>query len=96
MTDKIKPAPDWFDLLWEANRNRVPMLLRNEHGKQLARAALEAAIQGSATLATTPNGIRALVAFARISAIIKGSVEVCSAPDPTPEQIADAVERLVQ
>lgn len=96
MTTKPIPAPDWFDVFWEDNKTKLPIFIRNDAGKELARAALNAAIQSGAQFATTPQGIRGLIAFARITAIVKGVTGVCDAPDPTPEEVAAAVERLVQ
>ena len=90
------PAPDWFDTFWESQRRNIPVFLRNDAGKKLARAALEAAIQSGAQYASTPQGIRAVIAFARIASMLKGIQGVCDAPDPSPEQVADAVEKLLQ
>jgi len=88
--------PDWFDALWETHREKVPLFLRNDTGKKLLRDALGAAMQGAASYSTTPSGIRAIIAFSRISAIVKGVNGVCDAPDPSPEQVAEAVERLMK
>ncbi len=88
--------PDWFDLLWETHQQKLPIFLRNEAGKKLAREIVGVAIQGAASYSTTPQGVRALIAFSRIAAIVKGVTGVCDSPDPTPEEVAAAVERLVQ
>ena len=88
--------PDWFDLLWETHSHKLPLLFRNETGKKLAREIAGVALQGAAQYSTTPQGVRALIAFSRIAAMLKGINGVCDAPDPTPEEVADAVERLVQ
>lgn len=89
------PAPDWFDSFWDSQKHNLPTFLRNEAGKKLARAALDAAIQSGAQYAATPQGIRAVIAFARISAMLRGIQGVCDAPDPSPEQVVDGVERLL-
>lgn len=88
--------PDWFDVLWETHQHKIPFMLRNDVGKKLARDIIGLAISGAATYSTTPQGVRALIAFSRIQAILKGARGVCESPDPSPEQVADAVERLVQ
>jgi hypothetical protein len=88
--------PDWFDVLWETHQHKIPFLLRNDAGKRIAREIIGLAIQGAATYSTTPQGVRALIAFSRIQAITRGVQGVCESPDPSPEQVADAVERLVQ
>lgn len=96
MTTKPIPAPDWFDTFWEKHEKDIPIFFRNARGKELARSAMDAAIQGAAQAATTPQGLRALIAFSRISAIVKGVHGVCDAPDPSPEEVAAAVEKLAQ
>ncbi len=88
--------PDWFDVLWETHQHRLPFVLRNDMGKKIARDMLGLAIQGAASYSTTPPGVRALIAFSRVAAIVKGVNGVCDSPDPTPEEVAAAVERLVQ
>lgn len=88
--------PDWFDVLWESHQHKLPFLLRNDAGKKLAREILGMAIQGVVTYSKTPRGVRALIAFSRIQAIVKGVQGVCDSPDPSPEEVAAAVERLVQ
>jgi hypothetical protein len=88
--------PDWFDLLWEERKDSLPILFRGESAKQLARNLLNIAVEGAARQAATPQGVRAIIAFSRIAAIVKGAHGVCDAPDPSPEQVADAIERLVK
>ena len=88
--------PDWFDLFWEEQKSKLPVLLRNDSVKKLARDMMDVALKGMAYQATTPQGIRALIAFSRIAAIVKGVNGVCDAPDPSPEEVAAAVERLMQ
>ena len=88
--------PDWFDVFWEEQKSKLPIYLRNDATKQLAKSMIGAAIQGAASASTTPQGVRALIAFSRIAAIVKGTHGVCEAADPSPEEVAAAVERLVQ
>ena len=88
--------PDWFDVLWETHAGKVPIFLRNDAGKKLARELVSVAISGAASYSTTPQGIRTIIAYSRILAILKGSAGVLNSPDPTPEEVAAAVERLVQ
>jgi len=88
--------PDWFDDFWTAHKLKLPIYLRNDATKELARGIMGAAVQGAAQYSTTPQGVRALIAFSRIAAVLKGTKGVMDSPDPTPEQVAEAVERLVQ
>src|SRR5271165_3452480 len=87
--------PDWFDEFWNAQKVKLPLYLRNDATKELARGLLTAAVQGAAQAAGTPQGVRALIAFSRVAAIVKGVNGVCDSPDPSPEEVAAAVERLV-
>lgn len=96
MTATPQRLPDWFDLLWETHQSKLPIFFRNEAGKKLARELVGVAISGAASYSTTPQGVRILVAFSRIMAIMKGAQGVLDSPDPTPEEVAAAVERLVQ
>jgi hypothetical protein len=88
--------PDWFDSLWETHSHRLPFFLRSDTGKDLVRKLAGDVIQEFAKQATTPKGIQSLIAFSRITAILKGVQGVCDSPDPSPEEVAAAVERLVQ
>lgn len=96
MSTAPQRLPDWFDVLWETHQSKLPILFRNDAGKKLARELVGVAISGAASYSTTPQGIRALVAFSRIAAILKGTQGVLDSPDPSPEEVAAAVERLVQ
>lgn len=96
MSTAPQRMPDWFETFWAEHKHRLPTYLRNEATKNLARTMVAAAVQGAAQSATTPQGVRALIAFSRIAAIVKGVNGVCDSPDPTPEEVAAAVERLVQ
>lgn len=96
MSTKPIPAPDWFETFWHTQKNKLPVYLRNDATKELARGLLSASIQSAAQFATTPEGVRALISFSRIAAIVKGAHGVCDAPDPSPEEVAAAVERLVR
>ena len=90
-----QPA-DWFDSFWRQHRDRLPILLRGDATKEVARQLLNAAIQEMAKSATTPQGVRGLIAFSRIAAIVKGVNGVCDSPDPSPEEVSAAVEKLAQ
>ena len=96
MTTTPQRLPDWFDLLWETHQTKLPIFLRNDSGKKLARELIGLAMQGAASYSTTPQGIRAIIAFSRITAIMKGAQGMLTSPDPSPEEVAAAVERLVQ
>jgi hypothetical protein len=88
--------PDWFDTLWEQQKMRLPVYLRNDATKKLAREMIGVMVQAGAQAAATPQGVRALIAFSRIAAIVKGVNGVCDSPDPSPEEVAAAVEQLMQ
>ena len=96
----LTQSPDWFDALWEQHKHKLPPYLRSEPVKKLAREMIgplsDFALQEAARKAATPDGIRVIVAFARVTAILKGAQGVCDSPDPTPEEVAAAVERLVK
>lgn len=96
MSTTPQRMPDWFDAYWEANKSRLPVLLRNDGAKQLARGLVDGMIQSMAQQATTPAGIRALISFSRITSILKGAQGVMESPDPSPEEVAEAVRRLVE
>jgi hypothetical protein len=88
---------DWFDEIWEAKiAPQLPFYLRTDATKKLARGMVDVTVQAAAKQATTPQGVRALIAFSRIAAILKGVNGVCDAPDPSPEEVADAVQKLVE
>ena len=93
-------SPDWFDAFWEEIKPRIPIYLRTDAFKKMARelssTLSDYAIQEAAKKAATPQGVRVVIAFARVTAILKGAQGVCDSPDPTPEEVAAAVERLVQ
>ena len=88
--------PDWFDVFWSQHRDKLPVLLRGDSTKEFARKLLGTATEEAAKYSTTPGGVRALIAFSRVAAIVKGVNGVCDSPDPSPEEVAAAVERLVQ
>lgn len=96
MTKTIQPAPDWFDRLWDSNTDKLPLLLRNDSAKQAARGLVGVMVEALGKQATTPEGIQQVVAYARILASVKGIRGVMEAPDPSPAEVADFVERLVQ
>jgi hypothetical protein len=93
----LASTPDWFDTLWDEHlAPQMPIYLRTAATKKLARGMLDVAVQAAAKQATTPQGVRALIAFSKISAIMKGANNVANAPDPSPEEVAEAVQRLVE
>ena len=96
MSTSPQRLPDWFDVLWETHAAKIPLVFRNDVGKKIARDLVSVAISGAASYSTTPQGIRTIIAYSRILAILKGSAGVLTSPDPTPEEVAAAVERLVQ
>jgi hypothetical protein len=90
------PAPDWFEQLWREHQHRLPFLLQNETGKRMVRDLLGIVLESLKAQAGSASGVSTVIAFARIQAMLKGCQGVLDAPDPTPEQVADAVERLVE
>lgn len=96
MTATPQRLPDWFDTFWEANKLRLPVWARNDSAKQLARTMLDQSLQIAAKQAATPDGVRAIIAFAKISAIMKGVTGVMDAPNPSPDDVAEAVRKLVE
>jgi hypothetical protein len=95
MPDAVQTR-DWFDDIWDTKVSpTLPIYLRSAGVKQLARGAVRVLVESMGAHAKSPEGLRQVVAFARIAAILKGATGVMDAPDPTPEQVADAVERLV-
>lgn len=88
-------TPTWFDKFWADNCMRLPILMRGDSMKQLAWQLFQILLGAVGDYANTPDGMRAIVAFAKIQAIMQGSRDVMDAPNPSPEQVADAVQRLV-
>ena len=88
--------PDWFDRFWQQIEPKLPFLLRNPATKELAKDVLGIILNGVTQYAQTAEGMRQIVAFARIAAVLKGTRGVLESPDPSPEEIAAAVERLVE
>ena len=95
MSQALPKPRDWFDDFWDANVRSLPAIMRGTSVKELARNLMQEALKGMAKQAGTPDGVRAIIAFARITAICKGAQGVLDAPDPTPEQVTEAVQRLV-
>ena len=94
MTDALSNPPDWFDVLWEKHHQDLPVWLR--HQKKAARQLLGTVVEAMGAYAQTPDGMRQIIAFAKIAQIMKGVQGVIGSPEPAPEQVADWVERLVQ
>jgi hypothetical protein len=92
----ITPQPDWFDSLWEKYAPKIPIYLRNDAIKQLARDLIGAGVVAVGMIAKTPEGVRQIVAFARITSAIKAAQISLGEPNPSPERVAEFVERLVQ
>jgi hypothetical protein len=93
---ELSQARDWFDEFWDQNVALLPVYLRGAPVKKIARELLQLGLKAMAKQAGTPDGVKAIIAFARVKAIVTGTKGVLDAPDPTPEQVAEAVERLVQ
>ena len=96
MNQTLKPAPDWFDDLWDTTiAPQVPIYLRGETLKQTARGLTRILVERLGALATTPEGVRQIVAYARIATVCKAAMRANLGPDPTPEQVAEFVEKVV-
>jgi hypothetical protein len=96
LSNQLKPARDWFDNLWDQASPNLPIYLRGQSVKDQARGLVGLGIEALAQQAKTPEGIRQVVAFARIASIMRGAQNVVDAPDPTPEEVVEQVERLVK
>jgi hypothetical protein len=88
-------TPAWFDQFWAENCMRLPILMRGDSMKQIAWQLFQVLLEAVGREAKTPHGLRTIVAFAKIQAIMQGSQHVLGAPEPTPEQVAEFVQRLV-
>lgn len=85
--------PDWFDRLWEKHQNDLPFWIRTQ--KKAARQLLGSVVEAMGAYAQTPEGIKQVIAYARIFSILRGTQGILESPDPSPDQVADAVQRLV-
>jgi hypothetical protein len=86
--------PDWFDVWWDQNQKLIPTWLRGQ--KKAARLVVAGLIDAMGKQASTPEGIRMIVAFGRIATSVKRVRGVMNEPDPSPDQVAEFVERLVE
>jgi predicted secreted protein len=91
--DTLQPAPDWFDAWWDANQAILPIWMRGQ--KKAARQVLAGVIQGLGQYAQTPEGVKQIIAFARITAMVKSIGSAMTTPDPSPDDVVDAVQRLL-
>lgn len=90
------PAPDWFDVLWQANAHKLPLMLRGDAVKKLAREMMNTVLDGAGTYAKTPDGIKTVLAFGKIARAVKSMEGAINSPDPSPDEVAAAVERMVE
>ena len=89
------PPPPWFLEFWEDNCHRLPMMLRGDTTMNLAWALFELLLSHVGRYARTPDGMKQVIAFARITAIMQGAQGVLDAPDPSPEQVEEALRKLL-
>ena len=87
--------PDWIDHLWDQIKPGLNPLFRSESVKNSARGMVGIAVEVLGKHAKTPEGMRQLVAFARIASAVKNSRAAFASPDPSPEEVAEFVERMV-
>lgn len=88
--------PPWFDDFWEQKSPALPFLMRSEGVKMIAWDLLSSLLGILQEQSTTPSGVKAIIGMAKVQAILRGTQWVMNAPDPSPEQVAEAVERLMQ
>lgn len=96
MPEPIQPPPTWFLKFWEANCTRLPMILRGESSMIMAWGLFKLLIDHLGAYANTPAGIEMVVAFAKIQAMMVESRIIANAPNPSPAQVTEAVQRLVE
>jgi hypothetical protein len=94
LTTTANTPPGWFLEFWEQNCAKLPLLFRGESMMLLAWDLFGTLLEHIGRYMKTPNGMRQFIAFARIQTILQGSQGVLNQPDPTPEQVAEAVQRL--
>jgi hypothetical protein len=87
--------PPWFDTFWEEQSPKLPFLLRSEGAKHVAWGLFQVLMEQLSQQATTPRGMQTVIAFAKIKSILKGAQGVLDSPDPSPAQVAEAVQKLV-
>jgi hypothetical protein len=92
MTELVE-HPDWFDRFWEQHSKDLPIFLRGQ--KKAARLLLGAAIEAAGVYGQTPQGVQQIVAFAKVASILQGARGVLESADPSPNEVAAAVQRLV-
>jgi len=95
LTTSTKTPPVWFLNFWAENCVKLPILFRGESMMMLAWDLFGTLLEHVGRYMKTPDGMRQFIAFARIQTILSGSHGVLNQPDPTPEQVAEAVQRLV-
>lgn len=86
--------PDWFDAVWAKHENELPIWMRGQ--KKLARQLIGAVIESMGAYAKTPAGMQQVIAFAKVASMVKGMSGLINAPDPSPDEVVSAVERLMQ
>ena len=62
MPDAVQTR-DWFDDFWEAHKREIPSFLRNDSFKHTARGIVRVLIEGMGKQATTPEGVRQIIAL---------------------------------
>jgi hypothetical protein len=86
--------PDWFDAVWAKHEKELPIWLRGQ--KKLARQLIGAFVESMGAYAKTPTSMQQVIAFAKVASMVKGMSGLINAPDPSPEEVVTAVERLVR
>jgi hypothetical protein len=96
MSPTAPAPPTWFLEFWEDNCQRLPTFARGESMMNLAWSLFELLLQHVGRYARTPDGVKKVIAFGRVVTILQGAQGVLDSPDPTPEQVEQAVQRLVE
>ena len=69
----------------------IPAFLRNDSFRNTARGIVRVLIEAMGKQAQTPEGVRVVIAFARVVTAMKALMGANI--NPSPEEVADAVER---
>jgi hypothetical protein len=90
------PPPIWFLKFWEENCHKLPMLMRGEGTMLLAWSIFNLLLEYIDRYAATPAGMKMIISFAKIQAMMVESQIIADSPDPSPERVAEAVRTLVE
>lgn len=95
MSEPNPVPPTWFLKFWEENCHKLPILMRGEGTMLLAWSIFNLLLEYINKYASTPAGMKMIISFAKIQAMMVESKIIADAPDPSPEQVADAVGQMI-